>query len=125
LGYEQRAPHNENGDDAFAGNGSNKIQSRRDRDATRKATRQYHECERSGAAGLLPAANLVKRNEVKDRWESGSALKDLIKTVGKGFGKKGMGSLGTPPGSSKRRAQSASPPPRAKRRATLAKSPRK
>jgi len=74
---------------------------------------------------LLPAANQVKRNEVKDRWESGIAPKDLIKTVGKGFGKKGMGSPGTPPGSSMRRARSATPPPRAMRRATLAKSPRK
>merc|ERR1719468_1349364 len=55
LGYEQRAPHNQNRDDAFAGNGSNKIQSRRDRDATRKATRQYHECERSRAAACPPA----------------------------------------------------------------------
>jgi len=34
---------------------------------------------------LLPAANLVKKNEVKDRWENGSALKDLIKTIGKGL----------------------------------------
>jgi len=68
---------------------------------------------------------MVKKNEVKDRWESGSALKALIKTVGKGFGKKAMGSPGTPPGSSKRRARSATPPPRAKRRAMVAKFPRK
>jgi len=74
---------------------------------------------------LLPAANLLKRNEGKDRWESGSALKDLIKTVGKGFGKKAMGYPCTPPGSSKRCARSAAPPPHAKRRAMLTKSPRK
>jgi len=73
---------------------------------------------------LLPAANLVKRNEVKDRWESGSALKDLIKTVGKGFGKKTLEAPGAT-GSSKRCARSATPPPPAKRRAMVANSLRK
>jgi len=72
---------------------------------------------------LLPAANLVKKNEVKDRWENGSALKDLMKTVGKGFGKKTVEAPSTPPCSSKRSARSVSPPPPAKRRAVVAKSP--
>merc|ERR1712046_429763 len=74
---------------------------------------------------LLPAAKLVKKNEVKDRWENGSALKDLIKTVGKGFGKKTVEAPSTPPRSFKRRARSVTPPPPAKRRAVVAKSPQK
>jgi len=76
---------------------------------------------------LLPAAKLVKKDEVKDRWENGSALRDLIKTVGKGFGKTTVEAPSTPPRSFKRlrRARSITPPPAAKRRAVVAKSPQK
>jgi DNA (cytosine-5)-methyltransferase 1 len=76
---------------------------------------------------LLPAAKLVKKDEVKDRWENGSALRDLIKTVGKGFGKTTVEAPSTPPRSFKRlrRARSITPPPSAKRRAVVARSPQK
>jgi DNA (cytosine-5)-methyltransferase 1 len=75
---------------------------------------------------LLPAAKLVKRNEVKDRWQNGSAVRELMKTVGKGFAKKTVEAPSTPPRGSKRRARSVTPPPSAKRRAVVAaKSPRK
>jgi DNA (cytosine-5)-methyltransferase 1 len=51
---------------------------------------------------LLPAAKLVRVNDVKDRWQSGEALKKLSATRGRGFKKMAARAL---------QARSVTPPP--------------